>query len=90
MRIMTDEWLRRPDGLRFIYRERNHHFFTVDEHGEPAMRDDKGRILVYLNRQKAIDDAHAKYGNNKTLITIGMGDEKWTMFKQMEQYVLVE
>lgn len=67
-----------------------HHFFTVDEHMQPVMRDDQGRILVYIDRQKAINDAHAKYGDDKTLITIGMGDEKWKLFQSMERYVLVE
>ncbi|KAL0483355.1 hypothetical protein AKO1_014699 [Acrasis kona] len=68
---------------------KTHHFFIIL--GENVLdrnkfvKDKQNRILVWVDRNKAMNEAKKKKGN-----VVGMGDQKWEIFQRVEDFVIVE
>ncbi len=65
-----------------------HHFFVVDPETGEMLRDDTGSVLVWTARALATAAGDARWPN-RTVATVGMGDEKWEIFQRECRHVVV-
>jgi hypothetical protein len=67
-----------------VTKRATHHFIVCHPDLTTTMKDDAGRVLVYTKREQA--EAAAKtFG----FVIVGMGDEKWALFRSEELHVIV-
>lgn len=67
-----------------------HHFFCVDPRKwDPIVRDADGTISVFTDRDRAEAAAREIVGVAATVLTVGMGDEKWALFQRAEKHRVV-
>lgn len=75
------------DVVVYVTGVATHHYFVVDSQTwEPSLRAPDGSILVYEDRWQAVRAAQKAGG---TTFVIGMGDDKWELFRKEERFTLV-
>lgn len=68
-----------------------HHFFVSNTDLSVIARNAEGKALVWTNRNKALAWGHAHPEQCfSPFAVVGMGDEKWAMFQEMEQAAGIE
>jgi hypothetical protein len=69
---------------------KTHHFLPLSGVTlQPIMLNDKKEVMVYLSRKQAEKDVRKRYGKGVSTAIIGMGDEKWALFRNEIPHVVV-
>jgi len=68
-------------------------FFITDANLDVPVRNDKQQIMVWLDRTKALQWGHANIASGlcpDPFAAVGMGDEKWELFKEHELFKIMD